>query len=282
MKFNSVHIEARDLDDAWYQLLYNINKFGREYRIDSGSYKGHTRLEFDDASGFIKRPHDGPLAPKMPESSTLPVPTDVESIQNYFANYLLDPNLKPDEEYRYSTWINGQMLEYPQYCQDCKCSNLYWKDDAFGTNQYFCKMNHKNLINVTECPNKKPNTQLEWCIDHFQKRGYGNNHCYINIGDRYSCLAYDKPYKTEAKRGTSPCLRGIDLKIKEKTLILGVVFRSWDLYGGFPENMGGFTLLNEYISSQLDDVKPGPLTFKSQGLHCYDFQLEILKQRLNK
>ena len=46
--------------------------------------------------------------------------------------------------------------------------------------------------------------------------------------------------------------------------------------------MGGITLLNEYVTEQLDGVKPGPLTFASMGLHAYGFQLDVLKQRLGK
>jgi len=93
---------------------------------------------------------------------------------------------------------------------------------------------------------------------------------------------YDIPYEHEGERKTSPCLRGIDFKIKDHYLIMSVVFRSWDLYVGFPENMGGLTLLNEYICDQLHDVQPGPLAFTSAGLHAYDYQLEPIMRILKK
>jgi thymidylate synthase len=93
---------------------------------------------------------------------------------------------------------------------------------------------------------------------------------------------YDVEYKHEAERRTSPCLRGIDFKIKDNYLIMSVIFRSWDLYTGFPENMGGMALLNEYIAEQLDDVKPGPLAFTSAGLHAYDYQIDPIMSILKK
>jgi thymidylate synthase len=94
-------------------------------------------------------------------------------------------------------------------------------------------------------------------------------------------MAYDQPYENEADRGTSPCLRGIDTKIKDNQLQFHVYFRSWDLFAGFPENMGGITLLQEFMASELG-IEVGTLSFSSLGLHCYDYQLDVLKQRLGK
>lgn len=81
------------------------------------------------------------------------------------------------------------------------------------------------------------------------------------------------------------CLRGIDTKIVEeddiKYLLMNVYFRSWDLWGGWPENMGGMVRLMETICEMLGDVEPGALSFASKGLHCYWFQLDAVACRLN-
>lgn len=128
-------------------------------------------------------------------------------------------------------------------------------------------------------------SQLEWIIKHFLEKGLKNNHCYITVGSKESLLRYDWEYNDETKRGTSECLRGIDLKIIEEEekfyLAMYVYFRSWDLYSGFPENIGGLTLLSEYISEALE-ITSGPIAFSSKGLHCYDFQLDVVRARLNK
>ena len=296
----SVYIEAVSLDDAWHQLLYNNNQYGRRYKITSGSFTGDDRVEFDFVSGFITHPHERPLAPRMPESSSLPVPTTDENINEYFANYIMDPNLSPGEEYRYSSWINGQLLSYPEYCVEINCKFL----DSY--NRLRCNQDNKSMTHDYICPKNKPNTQLAWIIHHFKTAGLGNNHCFIQIGDSTSSLAYERPcndciscgtayeqyisicpkcnvdlVKNETRRGTSPCLRGLDFKVKDNKLITAVNFRSWDLYSGFPENMGGFILLNEYIAAEIG-VDPGPLAFSSAGLHCYGFQLDIVKSRFGK
>lgn len=105
----------------------------------------------------------------------------------------------------------------------------------------------------------------------------------MTIGYPESNFSYDKEYKNEMERGTSPCLRLVDTKIVkedgENYLCMNVYFRSWDCYGGWPENMGGLALLQEYMAEELG-VKIGTLSFTSKGLHAYDFQLEALKGRI--
>jgi thymidylate synthase len=251
IKFVPIQIVGRDLNDAYFQLLGHVYNYGRRYKIDTGSFAGAYRLEFDFCSGFINYPHTRPLAPIMPEGIP-PVTTDEKLETEYFPNYLMNPELKGNEHYRYSSWING-------------------------TNHY--KEFEDRIVDNRKTYEETP---LEWVIRHFKEKGYGNNHCYINIGNVDSGFNYDIPYEHEGERKTSPCLRGLDFKIKDGYLIIGCIFRSWDLYAGFPENMGGLTLLNEYVANQLKDVKPGPLTFTSMGLHAYDYQIEPIMSILNK
>jgi len=246
-KMKPVFIEARDLNDAYFTLLWELWNHGHEYKIDAGSFAGSKRLEFYYAAGFIRNPHARPLAPIMPQGIP-PTTTDEKLEQDYFPNYLMDPFLSKNEHYRYSSWING-------------------------TEHY------SEFGRMSEHPTDE--TPIEWVIRHFKEKGYHNNHCYINIGNVDSGFNYDIPYTNEANRLTSPCFRGIDFKIKDEMLLTSVVFRSWDLYAGFPENMGGFTLLNEYVAGELN-IQPGPLSFASQGLHAYDYQIEPIAAILNK
>jgi thymidylate synthase len=256
MNFEPIQIVANDLNDAYFTLLTHVWNHGRKYKIDTGSFAGASRLEFDFCSGFIRYPHSRPLSPIMPEGIP-PVTTDEKLETEYFPNYLMNPILEGNEHYKYSSWINGTN-HYKQYAQ------------RMGDSKSFTM-----LIDNIETP-------LEWVIRHFKEKGYGNNHCYINIGNVDSGFAYDIPYEHEGNRRTSPCLRGLDFKIKDHYLIISCIFRSWDLYAGFPENMGGLTLLNEYICEQLPDVQPGPLAFTSAGLHAYDYQLEPIMSILKK
>lgn len=238
-------IEVLNLDEAYFGVLSACWNHGVKYEITEGSCKGDYRLELPFAAGYIHNPHMRPLAPTMP-IGVAPTTTD-DAIQVYFVKYLMDPNLAPNEEYRYSTWINKPI----------------WKGDWPVESSF------------------KKESQLEWCIRHLKEKGHGNNHCYITIGEPGGQFVYDRIYTNETERRTTPCCRGLDIKIKNNKVVLGVVFRSWDLFVGFPENMGGFTLLNEFIASELG-VDPGPLTFASQGLHVYGYQLESVKNYLRE
>ena len=258
MKFNPVQIISNDLNDCYFQLLSYVWEFGRKYKIDTGSFAGASRLEFDFCSGFINYPHTRPLAPIMPEGIP-PITTDEKLELEYFPNYLMNPELEGNEHYKYSSWING-IEHYHEFFYNVPAEGAKFIEDH----------------------SKREETPLEWVIRHFKEKGYGNNHCYINIGNVDSGFNYDILYEHEGDRRTSPCLRGIDFKVKDGYLIIGCIFRSWDLYAGFPENMGGLTLLNEYVANQLPDVEPGPLTFTSMGLHAYDYQIDPIMSILKK
>jgi len=263
-KPKSVFINEKTLDGAWFKLLYEIYRHGRINKITDGSYAGINRLEFDYAAGTIQYPMTRPLAPIVPPGVP-PVTTDGD-IEKYFANYIMDGvNLEGNEHYRYATFITGGNYKLPQ----AHAIELVGTD---GKN-----INYREIYNLTmNVPN-----QVEWIINHYKKKGFGNNHCYITVGYPESSFAYDIPFKDETDRQTSPCLRGIDTHIKDNKLHMAVIFRSWDLYGAFPCNMGGIVLLGEYMASELG-IEMGPLSFSCLKLHCYDFQIEGVRARLHE
>ena len=263
----SCFIEGYSIDDVYFQLLNKLYKHGRKNPIDYGSFAGSSRLEFDFAAGTIRNPTQRPLAPIMPEGVP-PVTTDDE-IEKYFTNYIMDGhNLAENEHYRYATFISGGEYELPY-------ANIKFKgeiDPGIYAKVYQNDINDKSIITV-------PN-QVEWIINHYKEKGFGNNHCYIQVGYPESSFAYDIPFKDESERQTSPCLRGIDTHIKDNKLHMSVTFRSWALFSGFPENMGGITMLGEYIANELD-IEMGALSFSCLKLHAYDSEIEALKARLH-
>ncbi len=96
-------------------------------------------------------------------------------------------------------------------------------------------------------------------------RGNTNQAC-ITIGDP-GCIRLADP----------PCLRVIDLKVVEGKLQMTVFFRSWDIFVGFPENLGGLQLLKEYIIMHLDfPVEDGPIIAYSSGAHIYEQYFPIV------
>jgi len=261
-KFKPVYIETTTLDNAWYQLLREAYYNGRRYKITSGSREGLDRIALDFAAGFMHYPHTRPLAPRMPEGSTLPPPTSEEKIESYFVDYLLNPNYTKKEHYKYSEFICGS---------DRFCSGI---------------------------------NQIEWIINHFKVHGYGNDHCFLTVGYPEQLLTYDNPYMycnkcrkyyghaikicedcgellqiDEFARGSTPCLRGLDFRIVDGYLTTNIIYRSWSLEAGLPENIGGMIMLNEYVADQLGDVKPGPVSFCCKSLHVYSDYLDLLNMR---
>ena len=259
----SVFVEEKTLDSMWFKLLSEVYKNGRKNHIDYGSFAGANRLEFDFVSGTIEFPTTRPLAPIMPDGVP-PVTTD-EEIEKYFVNYIMNGELSGNEHYKYATFIAGGPYIMPYIDIDLK-TPFGQKSSILPDDGYIVRM-------------RVPD-QVKWLIKHYKNRGFGNNHCYIQVGYPESNFAYDIPWENESERQTSPCLRGIDTHIKDNVLHMAVIFRSWDLFAGWPENMGGITMLGEYIANELD-IKMGPLSFTCLKLHCYDYQLDAVKARLN-
>lgn len=270
--FHPIFVEATTLDDCWFRLLWHLFDKGKRYHIDDGSYAGRERLTFDHISGFVHFPHTRPLAPYVPEG-TVPPPTTEHDIEQYFANYLMNSELEKNEDYRYSTFIVGGEYELPPKKMSV---GMRIPKYAFTEGTRFSKEVYNIYPDVINVPN-----QVDWVINHFKQKGFGNEHCYITVGYPESSFAYDIPYINENERKTSPCLRGLNFRVVEGHLILHIIYRSWDLVSGWPTNMGGFTLLNEFVASELNII-PGPVSFSCSSLHAYDHAYDYLKIRLGK
>jgi intein/homing endonuclease len=72
------------------------------------------------------------------------------------------------------------------------------------------------------------------------------------------------------------CLRHIDTRIQDGKLHFYPYFRSWDLWGGLPANLGGIQLMKEYIASEIG-VEDGEIIASSKGLHLYDYSFDLAK-----
>ena len=109
MDFQPSYVKGTTLGDVWFKLLSELNYNGRRgVPVTNGSHAGSTRIEFDMVSGWITYPHARPLSPILPPSVG-EVPTNDEKIREYFSEYLMNPDILPTEEYRYSLWINEKM-----------------------------------------------------------------------------------------------------------------------------------------------------------------------------
>lgn len=109
--------------------------------------------------------------------------------------------------------------------------------------------------------------QIAEVIKMYKENGYNTNQAYMTVGDDMSIYLNDPP-----------CLRGIDTRIRGGRLHFVVYFRSWDLWGGFPANLGAIQLLKEYMAAEIG-VEDGEIIAASKGLHLYDFTWDLAKLR---
>jgi thymidylate synthase len=138
------------------------------------------------------------------------------------------------------------------------------------------------LIEDTKKPNEdytygtyiKP--QMKKIIERYKRiksetGGYRSNQEHIIVGNYMDHLDMLDP----------PCLRSIDTRIQDNKLIFFIYFRSWDLWGGFPANLGGLQLMKEHMANEIG-VEDGEMVVSSKGLHLYRYVWELAQLRTNK
>jgi len=258
------YLEAKTISDAWFQLLLNLfdNSYVQDIQRGSFELEQH-RLQYPGIGVYIEYPYYD-IVPVIPPALGLPAPTTMEYIEEYFTNYLMDPKLGTNETYKYASRIHERIPE------DIN-SDRPWR------------------------------SQLEFIIDMLKKTPL-TNQAVIEIAkpsDVTCCVGNDG-------KNDPPCLRLIDFKVLpvkapiqgagyekqnalveykdvwyQLTLTVSVYFRSWDLWAGFPSNLGGIELLKQYVAEETGLVN-GPMYAYSAGAHIYGYQEEIARLRTMK
>ncbi|OIO30730.1 MAG: hypothetical protein AUJ60_02555, partial [Nitrospirae bacterium CG1_02_44_142] len=102
-------LHAKTISDAWFQLIYNIFDHSYTQKIQKGSFENEQyRLQYPGIAVFIEHP-DKDMIPLIPPALNIPSPTTMEYIEDYFANYLMDPELSENETYKYASRIHYPM-----------------------------------------------------------------------------------------------------------------------------------------------------------------------------
>jgi len=112
--------------------------------------------------------------------------------------------------------------------------------------------------------------QVEEVIKIYKEKGFGTNQATMEIG-----------MPSDIKLNDPPCLRIVDTRIRYGKLHFILYFRSWDLWGGFPSNLGGLQLVKQYMADEIG-VGDGEIVAVSKGLHLYDYSWDLAKIRTNK
>jgi len=285
-----VFIDAFTIEDAWRQCLAKVLKEGYVYRIEKGSYEGNYRLEFDDIHIRIRHPENRPLAPIMPEGFNAP-PTSDEKIAKYAEHYLLGSEKTGNEEYTYGErMVNpksrlDEILDVEEINKigidlnkltDDKIKILY--PNVLEVKREMGKILVNNAIFKREIPfvilkKEIPYgvNSVEEVIKNYKTKGFGSNQEILQVGAPADIILSDPP-----------CLRHIDTRVRytgkfgKPQLHFFVYFRSWDLWGGFPENLGGIQLTKEYMADSIG-IEPGETLAWSKGLHIYQYVGELVE-----
>ena len=105
--------------------------------------------------------------------------------------------------------------------------------------------------------------QFQEIVEMYQRGGYDTNQACMTVGDKEAISLKDPP-----------CLRVVDTRVRYGKLHWYVYFRSWDLRGAFPTNLGGLQLAKEMMADMIG-VADGELFAFSKGLHVYDSEWEV-------
>ena len=181
------------------------------------------------------------IIPIIPEGMSIPAPTDMDYIHGYLS-YLLTGAKTETEDYTY-----GERLVAPK---------IKVQEGSHGKEM------------VKEIPLEV--NQVEEVIKIYKTHGFGTNQAIMEIG-----------MPSDIRLVDPPCLRLIDTRVRYGKLHFILYFRSWDLWGGFPSNLGGLQLVKQYMAEEIG-VEDGEIIAVSKGLHLYEYAWELAKMRTNK
>ncbi|GEM_PF-27494 len=273
-----VHIEAFNLDDAWFQAVSKILDHGFRYKITKGSFENEEeRLGFDFVVIRVKNPGREPIIPIMPEGSGIPSPTDMKYVNETYLPYLMTDQKAQGEDYTYGERIHNPKarLEETLDIQKIKGKTGISLDELTDGQikelypyTIAVKKSDKEIILGKEIPfNVNPFQQV---IKDYKERGFGTNQETIEIGMPPDITLQDPP-----------CLRLIDTRIRYGKLHFIIYFRSWDLWSGFPSNLAGLQLVKKFMADEIG-VADGEIVALSKGLHLYKYVWELAEARTHK
>jgi len=107
-------VEARDIPDAWFQCLINVQEHGFKYTVEQGSFVGMIRLELDWITVHIKYPYAEPydlMLPIIPAQYSIPNPVAPGYVEQYLP-YLMTSTIAVGEDYTYGSRLWPQVSHF--------------------------------------------------------------------------------------------------------------------------------------------------------------------------
>lgn len=140
--FETNSVFAKTLEEAWQLVMWLCVRNGYDYKVEQGSYVGQIRRQLPHITIVVTEPWIKPLAPRMPEGLSIPPPTSDEKIENYFVEYLMSQELRPNEQYTYGSYIVPQL---PRIIELLKVSRGM-------TNQACVTIGDRGSVNLSDPP----------------------------------------------------------------------------------------------------------------------------------
>jgi thymidylate synthase len=309
--YNTHHIKVNTIPDAWFQCIYDI--FDEEKnlidirKIDKGSFAGCLRREFKSILIEIENPCDPDLnkrIPQIPESKIgIPNPIDAiiypeikceicgediisfkikenkyfshpcghevtknfyeiakpsleSTVIKYFGDYLFSDKLSKNEQYTYGARIL-EKVEVPLFIEGIK--NPIASELELNFSEYIEKGCENTLV-----------VPQYYYLCAYLKTNPNSNQIILQIGKPSDVVLPDPP-----------CLRELDFRVRDGKLDWFIYFRSNDLWGGFPLNMAGLSMLMDQMCVD-SNLEPGKFIYHSKGLHLYEYSWSSALARLGR
>lgn len=250
-------IQATTIPDAWFQLVYKLMRGDAPhsvYEINKGSYVGQKRLEYDFIMATISHPGAEPRIPDIPPGLGIPAPVEsMEYVEDYFTQYLMNPEIEDNETYKYATWTAPGVERVIEQLRGAPGNNQAaisvggWAPDA-----EFASVVGPKTTEEGYAPRQGDGLFID--TDNYIDPGTGQR--------------------------DPACLRVLDFRFdQQKKLHVFIYFRSWDLWGGFPANLAGIQRLKEYVAENIG-AEDGSMICASKGLHLYDHCIDVAAKRI--
>ncbi len=317
--FNPHFIKARDIPDAWFQCVYDIQDpdKARIWRIDKGSYAGQQRMEFHSITIEITNPCFGSLSDRivrMPEhiqaQGSIPDPIDAimypapacpqcgEEITSFGVNEASPVTVEPcGHEVDRRFYIDNRPTpeQYvTKYFAEYLFSDVLQEHELYTYGSRILQPVPIQHQVIDEDGRKRDNPLYLLAVQEYgdlEVRNAGES--FSTFPQFYYVCAYLKHFPntnqaviqvakpSDIGLADPPCLRHIDCRVIDGRLIWFIYFRSWDLWNGLPSNLAGLSLLMEQMSSETG-YEPGPFICHSKGLHIYDHGWDLAKLRVGR
>jgi len=165
-------------------------------------------------------------------------------------------DLAENESYTYGQRITKYPISHPiEYFSNDENKDIIIQEiDILTDLDIIIKENDSYFLNQIEL--------INWL---YKNKGHRNNQTVLQIAHPTDLILQDPP-----------CLRQIQVRIQNNKIHFFVYFRSWDLWNGFPANLGGIQILKQYMAEMIG-VDDGEIIATSGGLHIYDYVFDLAK-----